>query len=136
MKTWGREKLEKAEVYAIGRTLWILAKGWSMHSLYMERYRDTECVYETDLEGVSGRLRDVVEMCTRFEPEERPGLEELRAVFEAEGGKRLNKRKEVLRRTNVVNVKVGLRRLGGVEEIGAALRSVREVLVGWGGARK
>ncbi|KAH8144839.1 uncharacterized protein LAJ45_11176 [Morchella importuna] len=81
-RTWSGEALERADVYALGRTLYILTKGLSMNELYMELFRDINFVYKTDLEGIDGPIRDVVEMCTRRDPAERPGLGELKKIFE------------------------------------------------------
>ncbi|KAL7266940.1 hypothetical protein RUND412_010492 [Rhizina undulata] len=84
-KSWPAKALELADVYAVGRTLYILSQGLEMKMLYRSLFENDRFVYQTTYEdsGVGGgSLRRVVEMCTRKNPLERPGLKELVGTFE------------------------------------------------------
>ena len=88
MRDWPKEAREKAEVYAMGRTIAIVASGVGMTELYMRLFEDGGYEYRTDAgEGGGGRagafVRRVVEACTREAPGERCGLGELKEMCRA-----------------------------------------------------
>lgn len=139
LRTWSGEALERADVYALGRTLYILAKGLSMNELYMELFRDINFMYETDLKGIDRPMRGVVEMCTRRDPTERPGLGELKKIFEGgdEGKMKMGLRKRqgwsVMR--SAVKIRVGMRKRVSGNTVGGRFGEIVQSVVCWGRGR-
>ena len=74
--------VEKAEVYMLGKTMWMLLQQVTESEAY-KAYKDDEgrIFWNERAEGVPREWKDVVGDCVREDPNERPGLEGLREYW-------------------------------------------------------